>query len=49
MSRRTVVLAALLVSTLAVALAINPADADGKSGRNRRADGVWCYTPFSMR
>ena len=43
--RRRVLLAALLASVLAVALAINPAEADHNHERNRKADGVWCYTP----
>lgn len=45
MKKRFVVLAALLTSVVLVALAINPAEADGDHRGKRRADGVWCYTP----
>ena len=46
MKKRPLLLVALLISVLAVALAINPAVADDDDDdRGRKADGVWCYTP----
>lgn len=45
MSKRITLFVALFASMAIIALAINPAEAGHDRGRNRKADGVWCYTP----